>query len=561
MKARHLLHRYAQATAVATFGLLVAGGLVTSTDSGLAVPDWPLSYGTWFPPMVGGIRYEHGHRMIAGVVGLMILGLALWLWRVESRRWVRRLGWLALGVVVTQALLGGVTVLWLLPPPVSIAHACLGPSVFILTACLAFATAPSFAAPASTAPRTAALGLAVAAAAAGQLLLGAIVRHPGAGVWWHAAGAGLLTLLACRFLLRLRRDSELPHRLRRGAGRLAMLLSAQWVLGWLAFTHRHHVLVVTGHMAIGSLVLAQTVHVAWQGTTTEAWRALERRGADYLALTKPRVVGLVLVTVAAGFWLGLPAGASMAPLVPLVLGTALAAGGANALNQWWERVPDGLMARTRCRPLPAGRLSPDAACRFGVGSCLLGVLLLALAVNLASALLTTLTAAVYLLAYTPLKRVTSLCTLVGAVPGALPPVIGWAAARGGLSIEAWGLFGILFLWQLPHFLAIAVLYRDEYARAGFRMLPVLEPDGWATARQTVVYGLVLLPVSLVPAMHGVAGMWYGYGALALGTAFLAVALKAAWLRSVPACRQLFLASVTYLPLLLLLMAVDKRSVL
>src|SRR3990167_8440017 len=135
MRAQHLLHRYAQATAAAAFGLLVAGGLVTSTDSGLAVPDGPLSYGTWFPPMVGGIRYEHGHRMIAGVVGLVILGLALWLWRIESRHWVRRLGWLVLGGVVAQALLGGLTVLWLLPPSVSIAHACLGPSVFILTAC------------------------------------------------------------------------------------------------------------------------------------------------------------------------------------------------------------------------------------------------------------------------------------------------------------------------------------------------------------------------------------------------------------------------------------------
>ncbi len=217
------------------------------------------------------------------------------------------------------------------------------------------------------------------------------------------------------------------------------------------------------------------------------------------------------------------------------------------------------MPRTQHRPLPTGRIAPRDALAFGVGSSVLGIVCLAVAVNGLCAALAAVSWASYVLLYTPLKRVTPLCTLVGAIPGSLPPVIGWAAARHTVSLEAWVLAMLLFVWQLPHFLAIAVLYRDDYARAGFKMLPVIEPDGWITARQIILYGLVLLPVSLFPSLIGVGGPAYFYGALILSLAFLGLAVRGAVVRSLPASRQLFLASVIYLPMLLGLLAWNRGA--
>jgi len=278
---------------------------------------------------------------------------------------------------------------------------------------------------------------------------------------------------------------------------------------------------------------------------------------DYLELTKPRITVLVLATVLAGFWLGMRSAAQLVRLVPLLFGTALAVGGANALNQWSERVPDALMQRTKRRPLPSGRLHPEDARRFGLCLSVAGIVSLALAVNFLTGVLTAVSVACYVLIYTPLKRKTSLCTLVGAIPGALPPVIGWAGARGTLGLEAWTLFTISFVWQLPHFLAIAVLYRDDYARAGFRMLPLDDIEGMATARQTLLYAALLLPVSLFPVLLGFAGTRYFYSALLLGLAFLGVSVRAVRLRTIPSMQQLFRASVLYLPLLLVLLSMDK----
>lgn len=286
---------------------------------------------------------------------------------------------------------------------------------------------------------------------------------------------------------------------------------------------------------------------------------LRQRLADYVELTKPRLTALVLVTVAAGFWLGLNASTPPALLIPLLCATALAVGGANALNQWSERGPDGLMQRTKRRPLPSGRLASDEACCFGLLLCVAGVLWLAVSVNGLAAALTTLSIASYVLLYTPLKRVTPLCTLVGAVPGALPPMIGWAAARQTLSIEAWALFAILFVWQLPHFLAIAFLYRDDYAQAGFQMLPVVDREGTVAARALVLYAFALVPVSLFPAFLGMASPVYFAGAFLLSTALLLVSIRAALRRSMASVRQLFLASVLYLPLLLGILSLTKLA--
>jgi protoheme IX farnesyltransferase len=240
-----------------------------------------------------------------------------------------------------------------------------------------------------------------------------------------------------------------------------------------------------------------------------------------------------------------------------VLGTGLVAGGASAFNQLIERGPDGLMRRTRMRPLPDRRLQATEAAIFAAALSAAGLLILWAGVNLLSAGVALATLASYALVYTPLKRVTSFATVVGAIPGALPPVIGWAAARGSLSQGAWVLFGIVFLWQLPHFLAIAWIYREDYARAGFRMLPVIEPDGRSTGRQAVVYCAALLPLALAPTLVGMAGTIYFAGAFALTLGFLGLSARFARTRAVPDARRLFFGSIIYLPLLWMFMIADR----
>ena len=287
--------------------------------------------------------------------------------------------------------------------------------------------------------------------------------------------------------------------------------------------------------------------------------ARDRRqlAADFVALTKPRVVLMVLVTTLMGYDVALTGPADYLRMIHLLIGSLLAAGGTLALNQYGERDLDARMDRTRARPLPAGRLQPLEAWLFGVALTLAGTVYLAALVNPLVALVTLATTILYLFAYTPLKRRTPLCTLVGAVAGALPPVAGWAAARGDVAPGAWVLFAILFLWQLPHTLAIARLYRDDYARAGVRVLPVVDPDGASTERQVVLSCVALVSVSLLPAVAGWTGPIYLAGALVLGFAFSAVGVEQALVPSPRAARHVLLASLIYLPLLLGLMAFDR----
>ena len=538
----------------ATFLLLIAGGLVTSTGSGLAVPDWPLSFGRLLPPMVGGIRYEHTHRLIAAGVALMIAWLAVWLWRREPRRWVRALGYAALGAVLTQAVLGGLTVLLVLPPPMSIAHACLGPFVFCLTVLLALVTSPAWAmrAPSSDS-LVGVLAFGTTVAVAIQLILGAVLRHTGRGLTPHVIGAVGAAVLV----------GWLARRAPRLAAALAVGLMAQVALGLSALSSRDAALVTTAHQGLGALLLAGCLAVTAWVMTPEGWARVDRfrrRVMDYLALTKPRLTLLALVAVLVGFLLGSSRPLEWERLFITLLGAWLVGGGGNALNQWWEREADARMRRTRHRPLPAGRLTPSEALGFGVIAAMLGLLLLAARVNSVAAGLASATIISYVFLYTPLKRRTALCTLVGAVPGAMPPVIGWAAGRGHLSLEAWVLFAMLFFWQLPHFLAIAWVHREDYARAGFRMLPVVDPDGLSTARQMVLYGLALLPISLLPTVLGVAGEWYFVGAALLGLWFVGMTIAAASRRSPARASRVFLASVGYLPVVLGLMVLDRTPI-
>ena len=285
--------------------------------------------------------------------------------------------------------------------------------------------------------------------------------------------------------------------------------------------------------------------------------SLRERLSAYVELTKPRITFLIVLTSAAGFALGSPGPVDYVALLSALFGIGLLSSGIATLNQYAERELDGLMRRTANRPLPAGKLAPWEALAFGAATTILAEAYLLVLVNPLSALLGLTVIAGYVFAYTPLKTRTSLSTLVGAFPGAVPPLIGWTAASGSLSLEGWVLFAILFLWQFPHFLAIAWMYREDYSRAGILMLPVVEPNGRVTAQQIVVYTLMLLPVSLLPVALGMAGRVYLYGAIVLGLLFLYSSLRAAFSMSRQQARRLLLASVLYLPLLFILMVLNQ----
>ncbi len=287
---------------------------------------------------------------------------------------------------------------------------------------------------------------------------------------------------------------------------------------------------------------------------------------DYIELTKPRITWLILMSTGIGYFFGLPGGAGWwqffknVPLLSLlhtIQGTGLIASGTAALNQWYEREADRKMTRTAKRPLPAGRISPAGALAFGLALSVAGFLVLWLGVNLLAGLIGAFTLLSYLFIYTPMKQRTWWSTTVGALPGAMPPMIGFAAAAGTLTRDSWVLFAILFLWQFPHFYSIAWMYKEDYARAGIRMLPVVEPDGRSTARQIVLFGLALIPVSLAPALLGMSGRIYLVGALLLGLWFLYSGLRVAAERTALRARGVLLASVLYLPLIYGLMLIDR----
>ncbi len=292
-----------------------------------------------------------------------------------------------------------------------------------------------------------------------------------------------------------------------------------------------------------SLTAAASVEKSWFAVLAE--------------LTKARLTALVLLTTLAGFYLGWSGPLDLNLLFNTMLGTALVAAGAAALNQLLERDYDALMPRTEDRPLPSGRLQPGTVLVFGAACAAIGLICLAVAVNPLTALLGAITLGSYLFLYTPLKRITPWNTVVGAIPGALPPLMGWVAARGEMTRGGWALFAILFFWQLPHFLAIAWIYREQYARAGFAMLPVVDTTGVRTRFQAVSHTLLLLPFSLCPFVFHLAGVAYLIGALVLGAAYLWFAILFARRLTLPAARRLFFMSIIYLPLLLGLMVLDK----
>lgn len=560
--------------ACATLGLIFAGGLVTSTHSGLAVPDWPLSYGRLMPPMTGGILFEHGHRMIAAAVGLLTFAVAFLFARGEPRRWVRRAAWAAAGLVVLQGAFGGLTVLLRLPKPVSILHACLAQTFFCLTVALAVWTSPAWAAgpseedPASRVVPLPVISALLFAALYVQLILGALLRHTGRGFAFHAATAGTVLVLSVWAFRRLRRGPMEGGARIVGAALLAgVLIQAALGLGTYALlsgwataaSPAVAAALATSHVAVGAALLGLSVILALLTARRRAARGPDstNRLSDYFALTKPGISLMTAATALAGYMLGSRGGVDGVKLLHTVLGTLLTSAGACTLNMLMEIDVDARMRRTERRPLPARRLRPGEALFFGSLLSIAGVLYLAWTVNLLTAFLAGVTLSVYLYLYTPLKKITALCTAVGAVAGALPPVMGWTAAAGRLDPGAWSLFGILFFWQFPHFLALAWLYREDYRRAGLYMLPVLEPDGESTARKIVLNSFALLGASLLPVLLGLAGNFYLAAAVALGAGLTLMGGLFFADHSTSSARRLFLASVLYLPILVTLLVLDR----
>ncbi|MBI4063595.1 MAG: protoheme IX farnesyltransferase [Elusimicrobia bacterium] len=604
---RAALHYFAFFTAACCFFLIIAGGLVTSTGSGLAVPDWPTSFGGFFPRMEGGVFYEHGHRMIAGVVAILTAILAVWLWRREERKTVKFLGLAAFLAVLLQALLGGITVLYELPTFVSVSHACLGQVFFCLLVSIAVLTSELHQNPPEAWDRShfrhsresgnpgldlrlrggdekeelklfRFISILTLAALFTQLFLGAWMRHSGAALaipdfplafgkfvppmddplvrihFAHRAGAVMVALLILALgglgLLEFRSEPKIL----RLSLRLVNLLILQITLGAVVILARKPVWISTAHVAVGALILATAVVLAltvFRGI--DVWSGLK----SYAELTRPRLTLLVLFTTAMGFYLASWNSMNWLGFFNALLGTAFLAGGASALNQWFEWPSDRKMKRTAGRPIPSRRLKPRQALIFGLILSLIGVLWLAAAVNALTALLGLLTTGSYLLVYTPLKKRTSWALLAGAVPGALPPVMGWAAAGGRVDSGGWLLFGILFFWQIPHFLAIGSLYRDDYQRAGFKMVPDINTQGIKMAVQIIGGLSFLVFVTLVAFFMGLAGYQYLWGAVVLGFCFFMAGIDVALQESAAAARRLFLASVVYLPSLLALLALDR----
>lgn len=566
------LHRFACLTAFATFFLIVAGASVTSNRAGLAVPDWPTTYDQpmfRFPVanMVGGIFYEHGHRLIASVVGLLTAVLALWTFFGQRNRSVRRLGTAALAAVLAQGLLGGLTVMFLLPPAISIAHAGLAQAFFCVTIALALVTSPRWRQPSPPVPASVRwLALATSAVVYIQLILGATIRHSDAAVLAHVIGAIVVFmvagLVAMTVLTSVRQKDLLWPALV-----LAFLVVAQLWLGAATLAVRApknvlgqlttaQVVLPTLHLAVGALILAASFVLTLKSFQFLPALPDRRTVSAYVELAKPRIVSMVLVTTTLGFFLGNGGIHPLSLLLVTLLGVGCATGGAAVLNNYLEREVDGKMERTRNRALPAGLIEPSHALALGVCMVLAGVLLLARGVNLLTGFLVLLAAFLYVLVYTPMKRLTWLNTTVGAIPGAIPPMCGWAAATGRLDVGAWVLFAILFAWQHPHFFAIAWMFRDDYRNAGFKMLPVVEPTGASTFRQTLLYSGLLIAVSLLPSAIGMTGRVYFFGALTMGLLLLAVGALFAWKHTFEDARRLLKASVIYLPLLLLLIFVD-----
>jgi protoheme IX farnesyltransferase len=546
MNAR--LHRFAVTTALATYLLIVVGGLLRGSALGPAA-------------------IEHGHRAAAAIVGLLTLALAVALTRARQRTpGLSRLGWAAVALVALQGTLGALGAVFELPEGAAAVHTGASLICFLTVFYLAAQTADGAGARAELAPSARRLALVAAVAVLFQALLGALVRsgapvvcsdYPlcGGTLWpqgqamqlqvMHRLGAAAVAVLAFASAIRTYRAAR--GWLRVLAVAVPLLVAAQISLGVRSVQSLLDARLVQAHLAVGAALLAAAwaVYLLSAPAAATAARPLVGQLRALVELAKPRITVMVVVTFAGGLWLAPGATPGWRPLLAL-LGTVLIVAAANALNMYLERDIDGRMERTRRRPLVEGRLSPDLAVGFGAVLACAAVPLLLLGANPLTAVLGLVAFASYVWAYTPLKRVTGAALFVGAVPGAMPPLMGWTAATGKLDAPGLALFAILFVWQLPHFLAIALYRAEDYAGAGFRVLP-MSVGVAATRWHILVWTIALVAVSLLPVQFQMSGRWYLAGATVLGAWFLgktAIGFRAATPK--PWARSVFLASLLYL---------------
>jgi protoheme IX farnesyltransferase len=610
LAATRWVHRFAIATATATYLLILIGGLVHGTGSSLACPDWPTCYGSLLPRMEGGVAVEHSHRLAAGTVTLLTLALAAMVQLSGEPRHkpLRRVAWLAFALVIIQALLGGITVLLRLPTLVSTLHTATSLLFFMTVLYVAVRSrrpAPAEAAGVSSPQaRMGVLAIQSALVAAVvtyfQMVLGGLVRHSGAalacldvplcrgGLWpsahptvlvqaLHRLGAivvAVTILVSCVLNVRGSRRQPVRSVLALTA---PLLVALQIWLGLHSVTSFLDLATVEAHLAVATALLASQIGLAlWPVAVADTHTGLDTRAAptgalfarvsapyrpwkgvlrDLVCLAKPRITTLVVATFSGGMWLA-PGNLPVWRAAMTLLGTALIVSAANALNMLMERDVDGLMERTRNRPLPEHRLSPATALVFGSALACIALPLLLLAGNALTGILGGLAFVGYVAIYTPMKRSSSAALFVGAVPGALPPLMGWTSVTGHLDAGALALFGVLFLWQVPHFLAIALYRSEDYGRAGFEILPLVVGER-ATRVVIVVFSAALGATSLLMGPLHVAGELYTASAAVLGVGFVAWGLvgigraaSRAWARS------LFFASLVYLTLLFVALIVD-----
>ncbi|MBK8206691.1 MAG: protoheme IX farnesyltransferase [Planctomycetes bacterium] len=599
-------HRLAQLCVALVLFMIAVGAMVTTIRAGDTNPGWSWRFWEWITTWwssEGGRAFEDGHRVIGTLVGFVGIALAAAMWKGEKggRRW---LGTIALGLIAAQGLLGGLRVLVVSDADVrdavlgmtggghdvelrravkAMIHGVTAQVIFASLACIAVVTSPRWIAAWSVQKSEAAMGTRRLSVAVGllvtvQLALGTIVRQTGEHVLVHVTGACTVTLAVLWLLLRVFRHHGQFAPLRHIGAALGVLLVVQVFLGitpWM-LTNGNLVsfepgspvaLMRTAHVTVGAMILALAAVLAlWLHrlvvpATPDEHGALPEYPAmqrlhDYWVLTKARLSALVMVTVAAGYLLALRRMPDLFEMGTALVGVAMVAAGVAALNQYIERDRDALMNRTRNRPLPSGRMNPREALAFGLTMVLAGTLLLLFLVNWLCALLTFVTAVTYVCVYTPMKTRTTLNTLVGAITGGLPPVAGWAAATGTIGLEAFVLFAILYVWQLPHFWAIARLYREDYERGGMKMLAIADKEGGFIAGQIALWCVVLMVVSFLPVLVGMAGNLYAVGALVLGLGFLASGILNAVMRTPATTRGVFFASLIYLPLLLAVLLVD-----
>jgi len=591
-----------------TLFMIAVGAMVTTTRAGDTNPGWSLRFWEWFTSWWqadGGRAWEDGHRVIGTIIGFAGIGLAVAMYRGNpghSRRW---LGLAALSLIALQGLIGGLRVLVVSDPAVrdtvldytgggfdvelrraikAMIHGVTAQVIFAALCCVAVLTSRRWLSdwnaqrtPAAGATRAIAAGSVVAAVC--QLALGTLVRQTGTGVMWHICGALVVSVAVIAMALRIMRHHPFSP-LRRTAWATCLLLCLQVFLGLTPYLMTGGDMYVSelgsavglmrsAHVVCGATILALlSVQALWAfrltGTpeimqTSKAQdfeAAVAGRGRDLLVLTKFRLSALVMVTVAAGYFVASPGMPNVVTLIATLFGVALVAAGTAALNQYIERDLDAKMDRTRNRPLPAGRMQPVTAFLFGSITVVVGTALVALWVNVLAAALTLGTCIIYLGIYTPLKTRTTANTLVGAIPGALPVVVGWVAATGRIELGAFVLFAILYVWQLPHFWSIAWLYRNDYRQGGMRMLSVVDEEGGFVARQIAIWCVALLLTSMLPVLVGMASPKYGIGALVLGLGFLGAGLVHARKRTRESTRGVFFASLLYLPALLGALLVD-----